>query len=153
MIFQCDAEKTFPLFVPDILSELSAPLELAVYFNDTGEVFLTRDVAAGDTYSASGLSPVHGEDLENLIMSMSEAADPRYEAIRPKYTALPEGIERGVYTLTREVVSGSQTPYRAATAICEHLKNSYRYDLNVPYPPYGSDFVSYFLLNTKVEAE
>ena len=143
-------EGSSSLFVPDILSELTAPLELAVYFNDTGEVFLTRDVTAGDAYSASGLSPIHGEALENLIMSMSEAADPRYEAIRSKYTTLPEGIERGVYTLTREVVSGSQTPYRAATAICEHLKNNYRYDLNVPYPPYGSDFVSYFLLNTKV---
>lgn len=138
------------LFVPDILQDLSAPIEMAVYFNDAGEVFLTRDVEEGDSYSVVGLSPVHGGSLAAFLQAASELEDDAYEQIRDEYTRLPDTIAPGVYEIARRAVSGAQTPYEAATMLCEHLRGGdYTYALDVDYPPYGGDFVSHFLLDSR----
>lgn len=138
------------LFVPDIVEDLSAPIEMAVYFNDTGEIFLTRDVQAGDSYSAVGLSPVHGSAMASFLQQTAQLSDENYDAIRTEYTALPDGIQDGVYALAREVVSGAQTPYEAAWLLCTYLRSGeYVYETDVDYPPYGTDFVSHFLLDSK----
>lgn len=143
-------EGTSTLFVPDVLENIEAPIEMAVYYNDTGEVFLTRDVAVGDAYSASGWSPVHGDALSDLLALASNRTDAWYDAIREEYTALPEGINSGVYELARRVVAGAQTPYEAATLLNEYLRSGeYAYSTDVDFPPYGVDFVSYFLLNSR----
>lgn len=138
------------LFVPDIVQEMSAPLEMAVYYNDTGEIFLTRDVKEGDTYSAVGLSPVHGSAMAAFLQATAQTDDEQYDAIRTEYTALPSGIDEGVYALARRVTAGAQTPYEAASMLCAHLRGGdYAYETEVDYPPYGADFVSNFLLESK----
>ena len=143
-------EGSSSLFVPGIVESVSAPIDMAVYFNDAGEVFLTRDVREGDAYRAEGYSPLYGERLEQLIQKASGLQDEYYEAIRETYTALPEGIDRGVYQLAQQVVAGSTTPYEAVSRLCDHLRSgAYRYATEVEYPPYGRDFVSHFLLDTR----
>ena len=144
------AEGSSSLFVPGAVESLSAPLEMAVYFNDTGEIFITRDVRSDDTYSAQGFSPVHGAALAALLETASAREDAQYEAICAEYTRLPEGIAQGVYELARSTVSGANTPYEAATLLQDHLRSgAYAYALDVDYPPYGGDFVSHFLLNSR----
>jgi len=138
------------LFVPTVLQDLNAPIEMAVYFNDTGEVFLTRDVEEGDSYSAIGLDPDHGEDMAAFLAAAAGREDERYEQIRSEYTRLPDSINTGVYELARQVVADAQTPYEAACLLQEHLRGGdYSYELEVDYPPYGGDFVSHFLLGSK----
>ena len=138
------------LFMPNIVESVSAPIDLALYFNDAGEVFLTRDVSEGDSYRAEGFSPQYGERLEVLILSAQGLADDRYDAARATYTALPEGIDRQVYQLAQQIVSGATTPYEAVVRLCDHLRSgAYAYSTEVDYPPYGRDFVSHFLVDTK----
>ncbi len=143
-------EGSSSLFVPNIVKDLRAPIELAVYFNDTGEIFLTRDVAMGDSYVSEGLSPVHGSAMAAFLEKTVQISDENYDAIRAEYTRLPEGIEQGVYALAQKVVSGAQSPYEAAYLLASFLRSGeYAYETEVDYPPYGSDFVSYFLLHSK----
>lgn len=144
------ADGSSSLFVPDILEDLNAPIEMAVYYNDTGEIFLTRDVQPGDEYTAVGLHPVHGAQMAEFLSQAEQWNDSSYDAIRAEYTLLPDGISQSVYSLAQQVVIGAQTPYEAACLLYEHLRSgAYTYALEVDYPPYGSDFVSHFLLDTK----
>ncbi|MDO4739141.1 MAG: transglutaminase domain-containing protein [Eubacteriales bacterium] len=144
------AEGSSSLFVPDVVQNMEAPLEMAIYFNDTGEIFLTRDVQPDDGYAAVGLAPVHGAELDALLKQAAQLEDEQYDAIRSEYTRLPEGIDPGVYAIARQAVAGAQTPYEAAYLLCEHLRSGeYAYVLDVDYPPYGGDFVSHFLLDSK----
>lgn len=138
------------LFVPDIVENLDAPIEMAVYFNDTGEIFLTRDVQEGDGYTAAGLSPVHGDGLARFLADAALTDDAQYDAIRSEYTRLPEGIDGGVYGIAQQAVAGAQGPYEAAVALCRHLAGGeYTYKMEVDYPPFDADFVSHFLLDSK----
>ena len=143
-------EGSSSLFVPGAVQQMSAPIEMAIYFNDTGEIFLTRDVQADDAYSAAGYAPVHGEAMALFLAEAAQADDPQYEEIRSEYTRLPDGIDEGVYRIAQTAVAGAQSPYEAAVMLCEHLAGGeYTYKMDVDYPPFDADFVSHFLLGSK----
>lgn len=138
------------LYTPHRLVELSAGLDLAVYYNSSGEVFITRGVMSGDSYEFTAQVPTNNTSaMARLLEQAALQGDARYADIRSEYTLLPRGIEQGVYDLTERVIAGASTEYEKALAIQDHLMNSYTYSQEVGYPPRDRDFVSYFLLESK----
>ncbi len=138
------------LYVPHRLRELSAGIDNAIYYNTAGEVFITRGVRAGDSYTFTAQQKSGGNKaVEQLLQAASLSDDPLYDAALRDYTALPKGIESGVYELAKSLTEGDISPYQKALRLQSHLMKSYKYSLDVPYPPSNRDFVSHFLLSEK----
>lgn len=142
---------TSTLFVPHRLKSLSVPLDLAAYYNDSGEVFITRGVTYGDAYDLTAYAlTADDEQLNRLIASVVPGSDADYEGIQNGYMNLPAGLDNDVYWLTQEVVKDTQTAYEKAAAIRDYLlSDEFTYRLDVEIPPTGRDFVSHFLLDSK----
>ena len=140
---------TSTLFVPAHMLSFDMDLSDAVYYNSTGEIFLTRDVAPGDSYSLTARAPASDAALIAASARSWDANDPDYADMVSEYTALPGGIEEGVYALASELTQGATTDAEKALSIQNHLANGYRYTLNGRYPEGNRDFVSWFLLEEK----
>lgn len=143
------AEGTSTLFVPAHMAAFSMNFENAVYYNSTGEVFLTRDVAPGDVYEVSARVPAGREELLRAAAEAEREEDGCYDDIQDSYTALPAGVNSGVYALAVELTKDSRSAAEKALAIEEYLAQNYRYTLEGGVPAAGQDFVSYFLLESK----
>ena len=142
---------TSTLFVPHRLKSLSMPLDLVAYYNDSGEVFITRGIEYGDHYAftAQIVSAGH-EEINALVASSKNSFDPDYLSAQDSYMNLPAGLDNDVYWLTKELIADARTPYEKALAIQRHLLGEeYTYRLDVELPPADRDFVSYFLLDSK----
>ncbi|MDY5219771.1 MAG: transglutaminase domain-containing protein [Eubacteriales bacterium] len=140
---------TSTLFVPAHMESFSMGLTDAVYYNSTGEVFLTRDVEAGDSYSLTARVPASDAALIAAASRSWDAEDPDYAAMLEDYTALPGSIDSEVYALASSLTQNSATDAEKALAIQNYLANNYRYTLNGGYPEGNRDFVSWFLLESK----
>ena len=138
------------LFVPHRLTDYHAPLDLVTYFSSTGEVFITRNVQAGDAYAVEAMLPAGDTNpMRSLLEKAVGAKDGGYEEARAAYLALPKGIDRKVYHLAKTLTQSIPSPYGKALALKNHLLDGYKYSLDVDYPPQGQDFVSHFLLDSK----
>ena len=140
---------TSTLFVPAHMLSFDMGLSDAVYYNSTGEIFLTRDVEMGDSYSLTARVPASDAALIAAAARSWDASDPDYADMVAEYTALPGGIEEGVYALAAELTQGAITDAEKALAIQNYLASGYRYTLNGRYPEGNRDFVSWFLLEEK----
>lgn len=137
------------LFVPQRIRSLSPGGELVPYFNSSSEVFVTRDLQAGDTYTVAAPLMVAGDaGLGTLIAACESSTDPLYPQILSDYTGLPDHLQEQVYQLAQEACQGAATPYDKAYAIQTYLSRSFRYTLDVEPQPENLDFVSTFLLST-----
>ncbi len=152
---QVDAEVTMlsegssTLFIPIRLTDFEMSLKNAVYYNSVGEMFLSRNVEKGDTYSFSALEPAAPAAITALQATADTENDKGYaEAVRD-YTHLPDGIESGVYQIADALTAGAVTDAEKAEAIMNGLLASCTYSLDVDYPPHDRDFVSYFLLDSR----
>ncbi len=143
------AEGTSTLFVPAQMQEFSMSLADAVYYNSAGEVFLTRNVKAGDRYSLTSRVPGSREKLIEYAKTVEGEADSRYNDAMLNYTHLPDGIDSRVYALAVDLTGGAATNAEKAYAIQDYLANNYKYTLDGGYPDAGEDFVSWFLLESK----
>jgi len=144
-------EGTSTLFVPHRLKSLSLPLDLVAYYNDSGEVFITRGVQYEDQYKFTAYAINAGQAAMNQrISSVTPGSDPDYQSILDGYMNLPAGLDNDVYWLTQDLIANVKTPYEKALAIQKHLlSDAYTYRMDVELPPGGRDFVSYFLLDSK----
>ncbi len=140
---------TSTLFVPAHMRDFSMSLTDAVYYNSTGEIFLTRDVKPGDSYSLTARVPASDAALIAAAARSWDANDPNYARMLADYTALPGNIDEAVYALAAELTQGATTDAERAFAIQNHLANNYRYTLNGGYPEGNRDFVSWFLMESK----
>ncbi len=140
---------TSTLFAPHRLSDFSMSVENAVYYNTIGEIFLSREVEAGDSYSLAARVPADEGALRTLVGALSGADDRGYYEAMDTALSLPEGVEEGVYALSGEITRGLSNDYEKAAAIRDWLATNCRYALDVDYPPEGRDFVSYFLLDSR----
>lgn len=138
------------LFVPqrvralDMLSSGMVP-----YFNSASEIFITRDLASGDTYRVSApLIQAGDPGLATLIEAVGEMRVGG-DAVDPRYTDLPEHMEQLVYELARSITEGAVSPYDKALAIQNYLSRYYKYTLDPKSMEGNVDFVSYFLLKGK----
>ena len=138
------------LFVPQRIRELTPDGELVPYFSDSSELFVTRNLRAGDTYTVSApLFQAGDSGLGTLIEVCSTLEDSHYEQIVETYTSLPEHLEEPVYALAREAASVASAPYDRALALQSWLSRTYRYTLDVDPQPSNLDFVTHFLMDTK----
>ena len=138
------------LFVPQRVRELNPGGEMVPYFSNSSEIFITRNLLAGDTYEIS--APLYSADepgIAPLIQSCAAQDDPRWESVRNIYLELPSHLEKPLTELAARMISGNETPYEKALAIREYLRKNYTYTMDVADHPENVDFVTSFLLRTK----
>lgn len=142
---QSDSAST--LFAPQRSQELATPMALVPYFNMSSELFITRNLMAGDVYSMQApIINANDERLPDVLMQAhlgnSETRD------MSKYLTLPDKIADEVYAITEQLTAGAGSPYEQARAIQLYLRG-FRYTLAPEVPPANQDFVSFFLLRGK----
>ena len=141
---------TSTLFVPHRLDSLRTALDIAVYYNSVGDVFITRDTQEGDSYAIEAVVPTgDAQALENYIEAHRLDDDPKYAQAAADYMQLPNHIEEGVYALVQEITAHALTDYQKAAAIEAYLEQNYTYTLDVDMPRNDRDFVSEFLLGSQ----
>ena len=140
---------TSSLFVTGRLDAFHMDLDTAVYYNSIGEMFLSRQVEAGDHYSLTGWQPASAEALREAMLEARSDRDDAYDEIFNSCTQLPEGIEEGVYTLALELTRDLDNAYDKAAAIESWLRNNCVYTLEADYPDPARDFVSQFVLEDR----
>ena len=140
---------TSTLFAAHRLTDFSMALQNAVYYNSIGEVFLARNVEAGDEYAFTALAQGDEAALRALTLERAPAEDEGWQEAAETCLALPDAVEDGVYSLAAQITSGAPDAFSKAVAIRDWLADNCRYTLNVDYPPAERDFVSYFLLDSR----
>ena len=138
------------LFVPQRVRTLTPGGDLVPHFNASGEIFITRDLQPGDTYSVSAALAVGGDvGLGPLVTACAGQPDPHYEELRSLYTALPDHMQQEIFDLADSLTADKPSAYDKAVAIQTYLNRGFRYTLTPPAQPENIDFVANFLLNTK----
>ena len=140
---------TSTLFAAHRLTDFSMALQNAVYYNSIGEVFLARNVEAGDEYAFTALAQDDEAALRALTLERAPAEDEGWQEAAETCLALPDAVEDGVYSLAAQITSGAPDAFSKAVAIRDWLADNCRYTLDVDYPPAERDFVSYFLLDSR----
>lgn len=144
------SDNTSTLFVPQRIRELRPGGTMVPYFSRSSEVYITRDVQAGDTYSVDAPLFLGGDSgLNIMIDSASTINDANYSNITKTYLQLPSHLEKQVYDLAANCVRGCATPYEKACAIQNWLARNYRYTMDIEDQPVNVDFVTHFLMTTK----
>jgi len=143
-------DSTSTMFVPQRIRSLQPGGDLVPYFNNGSEVFATRNLLAGDTWSVQApLAAAWDSGISAVLDICAEAEDAAYERIRRDYTMLPSHLQQELYDLARRAVQGASSPYEMAWALQNYLSRNYRYTLDVASQPPEQDFVTTFLLQTK----
>ncbi len=138
------------LFVPVGLTSLSVSGSMVPYFNSSSELFITRNLEQGDTWSMTAPLVTGGQaGLEELLSACARQGDKSFASIAEIYTELPGHLEPAMYELCAEILTGETNAYRAAMKIMTFLQTKCTYSLKASAPPENVDFVSYFLLNTR----
>ena len=138
------------LFVPQRVRSLIPGGDLVPYFNNSSELFVTRNLQAGDSYTVTAPIFLAGDSgLGTLIEVCSTMEDSAYEKILQTYTTLPSHLEGMIYSLASDAASAAVSPYEKALALRSWLSRSFRYTLDVQPQSPDMDFVTSFLLDTK----
>ena len=143
-------ESPSTLFVPQRVRELIPGADLVPYFSDASEIFITRNLQDGDTYTVK--APLFTSDdpgIGTLIDLCAAKDDAGRESVPEIYTALPDHLEQSVYDLARKITAGISNPYEKAAAIQNWLKTNCQYTMDVSDHPENIDFVTMFLFQTK----
>lgn len=142
---------TSTLFISERMQDFEAALDLVAYYNNTGELFITRGVQNGDSYRFTAQLPTGSESQVDAMLAYCETQDDdQYENVRANYMNLPQGIEQGVIDLAHRIADSGETPYQKVMLLMDELRGGrYNYEINVDYPPANRDFVSYFLLDSR----
>lgn len=144
------SESASTLFLPQRIRELRPGGSLVPYYNASSEVFITRNLQPGDTYSGTAYNFISGTPgLSNLIDVCSLSDDPAMLEITNTFTALPDHLESRLWDLALTASGNAVTPYEKAFTIQNWLSRNYRYTLDVSDQPQDLDFVTNFLFNTK----
>ena len=145
VLMRADAAST--LYLTQRFSALSGH-EIVPYFSLASEVFGTRSLAFGDSYTFTGLR-LSGDTpgIREAVLAAAHHSDAYADTVRADYLALPDGVETDVYALAGQITQDAQTDFDRAAALCAYLRSAYPYTLAQNVPPAGRDFVSWFLLD------
>lgn len=120
------------------------------YFSPASEVFGTRSLTIGDSYTFSGTRMSYDtQGVRDVVLAASQAPDQLLEGIRETYLSVPSGVEPDVYALVTRITQDAQNDFDRAAALCAYLRSAYSYTLEQNIPPTGRDFVSWFLLTER----
>ena len=124
------------------------------YFNLSGELFTDSWYPRGFTYAVTGREFCRdragfAENMAELLRLTAGTEDPYEEAIRARYTYLPEELPQAVRDLAREITSGSANEYEAMCRVEAWLRENCTYSETPGDPPEDADFVAHFLLETR----
>lgn len=120
------------------------------YFSPASEVFGTRSLTLGDSYTFSGTRMSYDtQGVRDVVLAASQAPDQPPEGIRETYLSVPSGVEPDVYALVTRITQDAQNDFDRAAALCAYLRSAYSYTLDQNIPPTGRDFVSWFLLTER----
>ncbi len=138
------------LFVPDSTQELTMDdASMVPYYNAASEIFLSRGLRPGDSYSLTCL-PVIADRARtrSWVMAVRSLDDPHYSEILARYLSVPDQIRmnRAVTDLSSLAAGGQEDLFDRALSIRNWLRETYPYSLDVDDPPPNTDFVSWFLL-------
>lgn len=112
------------------------------YQTDTdGNIWTDRNIAKGTTYQVNARVPRYS--AEQIV----KLTTPEPDSLKP-YRQVPATMPRRVGETARSIAAGKESPYEKAVAIESYLRGM-KYDLDVPVPPSGRDFVDYFLFDLK----
>ncbi|MDR0396301.1 MAG: hypothetical protein LBH66_03235 [Oscillospiraceae bacterium] len=145
------SESMTTLFVPHRLTALSTPADMVLYFNSTGEVFATENLAAGDSYTVRApVLDLDDQRLPALAAAAAVSGAPDWDGVTlDAYRALPATVSPQVYRLVDMITESQPTQLGKLIAIRDYLKE-FRYTLTPSrMPPVNVDFVSFFLLEGK----
>ena len=147
VLMRADAAST--LYLTQRFSALSGH-EIVPYFSPASEVFGTRSLAFGDSYTFTGLR-LSGDTpgIREAVLAAAHHSDAYADTVRADYLTLPDGVETGVYALAGQITQDAQTDFDRAAALCAYLRSAYPYTLAQNVPPAGRDFVSWFLLDER----
>ncbi len=137
------------VFTPTFLRSVSMQSDMVAYFNDASELFITRDLQSGDSYTVYAPILEGGDSGLDAIVSAARRTDANYQSVYSTYTQLPDHMEAQVFSDVQEIVAGAETPYDKALAIMRHLQRYYKYTLTPSAPPENQDFVTFFLYRGK----
>ena len=144
------SENASNLFLPQRVRELNVKGDLVPYFNNASEVFVTRDLVAGDTYSVTAPLIMAGDaGLGTLINACASLTDENYATVLQTYLQLPDHLQQQVYDLAAQITQEAQSPYEKAFALQNYLSRNFHYSLEVEPQDSSIDFVTNFLFNTK----
>lgn len=147
VLMRADAAST--LYLTQRFSALSGH-DIVPYFSPASEVFGTRSLAFGDSYTFTGLR-LSGDTpgIREAVLAAAHHSDAYADTVRADYLALPDGVETGVYALAGQITQDAQTDFDRAAALCAYLRSAYPYTLAQNVPPVDRDFVSWFLLDER----
>lgn len=131
-----------------ITQRFSAPRGAGIvpYFSPSTELFGTRSLAAGNSYTFTGSLVTAAQDgVRSAVLEAYHPDDPYYETVRSAYLQLPQSVDSRVYALAGQLTRGESNDFDRAAAICAYLQSSFPYTLNQSQPPLTQDFVSWFL--------
>ena len=84
---------------------------MVLYYNLSGELFLTRSLEPGDTYSVSFLNIPHDSvAAQTLAQQCADLNDPHYAAVCASYLALPDHIQQEVRDIALDMTRNAKTP-------------------------------------------
>ena len=137
------------LFIPQRIREFRSGGELIPYFSDAAELFTTRNLKEGDTWSVSAPLFLAGDPgIGTLIDAAEDTEDPQWNRVLETYTRLPSHLEEPVWQLANDLTAGETSAYNRAFSLQSYLSRNYRYTLTPPEQPSNLDFVTHFLFNT-----
>jgi transglutaminase-like putative cysteine protease len=145
-----EAPSASTIFTPQRVRDLAPGSGMVVYFNNASELFITRDLVPGDTYTVKAPLLQGGDPgVGTLVEASRDTPDDAYANISGAYTVLPSHMEQPVFELAANITQNYATPYDKALAIKTYLTRYFRYTLDAAAPPENVDFVTYFLFKGK----
>ncbi len=143
------ADAASTIYLTQRFSALSGK-DIVPYYSPASEVFATRSLDKGDSYSFSGvLFTASDPGVREAVIASYDDDDPYYATVQGTYTQLPDMVEENVYALARSLTANETNDFDRAMAICRYLQSAYPYTLNQNEPPSTRDFVSWFLLTER----
>lgn len=137
------------IYSPNRTESVTLDGEVSAYYNNVGELFAGRPLAAGDRYQLKvNVLDIPEDELARAIASQRGEKDGAYASVLLLNRDLPAGIEPELYALTYEIIAGLETPYEKACALRDWLSRNGTYTLRGDYPPDDRDFASWFALDS-----
>ena len=96
------------------------------YFSPSSEVFATRSLSAGDSYTFSGrLIDASTDGIRQAVLAAYDESDPYCETVKAAYLQLPASVEPEVFEIAQEITASAANAFDRAGALCLHLQRGF----------------------------